>query len=63
MANAVLTAVKTKRPNIDSFHNVPKWLKEMNNVWEESGEKNFFIPIGPWEENSEYLGSSTERRS
>lgn len=50
---------KARGPGIRAGPQIPKWLREMEGVWEETGEKVLWIPIGPWGEDSrEYYFSS-----
>ncbi|KAG8904079.1 Eukaryotic peptide chain release factor GTP-binding subunit [Tulasnella sp. 403] len=48
--HAAYGAMKARNEGVDSVHFIPKWLSEMT-CWEEWGEKDFYIPVGPWEED------------
>ncbi|KAG8910003.1 hypothetical protein FRC00_009038 [Tulasnella sp. 408] len=52
MALASLSAMEARGPGIRAGPQIPKWLKDMEGVWEETGEKVLWIPIGPWGEES-----------
>lgn len=45
----LLQCFQDRGPGIDSYDQVPGWLKEMGSVWEEVGAKDVFVPVGPWE--------------
>ncbi|KAG8961395.1 hypothetical protein FRC00_012415 [Tulasnella sp. 408] len=49
MFHATRAAIRDRGPGIDSYDQVPGWLKEMGSVWEEVGAKDVFVPVGPWE--------------
>lgn len=49
MFHATRAAIRDRGPGIDSYDQVPGWLKEMGSVWEEVGVKDVFVPVGPWE--------------
>ncbi|KAG8953834.1 hypothetical protein FRC04_001464 [Tulasnella sp. 424] len=52
IALASLCAMEARGPGIRAGPQIPKWLREMEGVWEETGEKVLWIPIGPWGEDS-----------
>ncbi|KAG8872851.1 hypothetical protein FRB97_007286 [Tulasnella sp. 331] len=44
------SAFKERAPGgTDSGYMIPKWLESME--WEETGTKQLYLPVGPWEDN------------
>ncbi|KAG9048517.1 hypothetical protein FS837_012707 [Tulasnella sp. UAMH 9824] len=49
--NAMFEAMEAQGSNIKSYPHIGRWLREMGDAWDDTGEKVYWVALGPWEED------------
>lgn len=44
---------QSQKSNINFHQHIGRWIREKGDAWDDTGEKVYWVALGPWEEDGE----------